>query len=162
MSLLRLLSIRKANQIVSVMTQKSAGSALSGVAAAVSFSRLLHEGSMYSAILLALMSIAVTPSPATVMPRNSDPPVRASDCPGSSGERARVALAEGGAAEASVARRLGCSRMHSSASTVLLAQSLARPIRVNGAGWMIANVTLNEPGATGNSFDAVLRRPVKR
>lgn len=97
---------------------------------------------------------------------------RAYACPGARGgvgtarmldmpalRRALVSLAGAGTTETRVARRLGCMAMHSRTSSLFIRKPLSHPIHARGAIWLVAEVTLSEPGATGYDFDAVLRLP---
>lgn len=101
--------------------------------------------------------------------------LRAYECPGASSgadksrtrdlrklRRTLVSLSRAGRSEASVARSIRCEPMHSTTSTIFIIERLSTPIRMKNAEWMVARVTLSEPGATGYDFDAVIRLPLKK
>lgn len=101
--------------------------------------------------------------------------LRAYECPGAGSgadrsrardvlrlRRALVSLSKAGGAEASVARSTGCEPMHSLTSTIFIVERLGAPIHTKDAEWIVAKITLSEPGATGYDFDAVVRLPLTK
>lgn len=128
-----------------------------------------HAAVLASSLLLISLPFSDSASLARDIAR-----LRVYECPGASSgadksrggdllklRRALVALSGAGGAEASVARSIGCEPMQSATSTIFIIERLSAPIRTKDAEWMVAKITLSEPGATGYSFDAVIRLPLK-
>jgi len=131
-----------------------------------------HEAVLAPSLLL----ISLVLSDAAVMAHVANiPRVGAYECLGASSgadkareydpfrlRRALVLLSRAARAEASVARSIGCEPMHSATSEIFIVKRLGDPIRTKDAEWVVAKVTLSEPGATGYDFDAVVRLPLEK